>query len=142
MQVLGVKLTLLLELLPKPVLRHQYFYEAKVLIYLRNNPLIFFIFNLLKDLIYWSISKKGNIWRKINNTNLIKETVRPELELQKIKYDTQCEKLIVAPWLSLLHDVIHQSLNLGSAQVQILLTTCRRFAMVKISNYGTSWKYG
>ena len=34
----------------------------------------------------------------------------------------------------------YQSLNPGSAQVQILLATCRRFEMVRISNHGPSWK--
>ena len=33
-----------------------------------------------------------------------------------------------------------QSLNTGSAQVQILLAVCRRFTMVRISDNGPSWK--
>ena len=45
-----------------------------------------------------------------------------------------------ATWLSLLHNFIQQSLNSGSAQVQILLAACRRFAMVKISDNGPGWK--
>ena len=46
----------------------------------------------------------------------------------------------VVYWLSLLHNFILQSLNSGSAQVQILLTVCWRFAMVRISDNGPSWK--
>ena len=38
--------------------------------------------------------------------------------------------------LSLLHNFIQQSLFLGSAQVQILLALCRRFAMVRVSDNG------
>ena len=41
---------------------------------------------------------------------------------------------------SLLHNVIHQSLNSRSAQVQILLAACRRFAMVRLSDNGPGWK--
>ena len=41
---------------------------------------------------------------------------------------------------SLLHNFIQQSLNSGSAQVQILLAVCRRFEMVRISNNGPGWK--
>ena len=37
-------------------------------------------------------------------------------------------------WLSLLHNFIQLSLNSGSLQVQILLTMCWRFAMVRISD--------
>ena len=33
-------------------------------------------------------------------------------------------------WLSLLHNFIQLSLNLGFAQVRLLLAACRRFAMV------------
>ena len=36
--------------------------------------------------------------------------------------------------------LIQQSSNSGSAQVQILLTTCRRFAMVRISDDGLGWE--
>ena len=43
-------------------------------------------------------------------------------------------------WLSLLHNFIQQSLNSGSAQVQILLVVCQRFAVVRISNSGPGWK--
>ena len=46
----------------------------------------------------------------------------------------------VVLWLALLHNFIQQSLNLGSAQVQILLVTCQRFEMVRISNNGPGWK--
>ena len=35
-------------------------------------------------------------------------------------------------WLSLLHSFIHQRLNSGSAPVQILLASCRKFGMVRI----------
>ena len=45
-------------------------------------------------------------------------------------------------WLSLLHNFIQQSPNSGSAQVQILLEMCRRFAMVRFSHNGLGWKYG
>ena len=45
----------------------------------------------------------------------------------------------VVQWLSLLHNFIQQNLNSGSAQVQILLATCRRFAMVRISDNGPDW---
>ena len=41
---------------------------------------------------------------------------------------------------SLLHNFIQQSLNSGSAQVQILLVACRRFEMVRISDNGLDWK--
>ena len=43
-------------------------------------------------------------------------------------------------WLSLLHNFIQQSLNLGSAHLQILLTVCQRFAMVRISDSSSGWK--
>ena len=33
-------------------------------------------------------------------------------------------------WLSLLHSFIHQRLNLGSAPVQILLASCRKFGII------------
>ena len=46
----------------------------------------------------------------------------------------------VVKWLSLLHNSIQLSPNLGSAQVQILLAACRRFAMVRISDNDTGWK--
>ena len=46
----------------------------------------------------------------------------------------------VVYWLSLLHSYIQQSLNSRSAQVQILLTTCRRFAMMRISDNSPGWK--
>ena len=36
-------------------------------------------------------------------------------------------------WLSLLRNFIHQRLNSGSAQVQVLYAACQRFAMVRIS---------
>ena len=45
----------------------------------------------------------------------------------------------VVQWLSLLHNFIQQSLNSGSAQAQILLAACRRFAMVRISDSGPGW---
>ena len=48
--------------------------------------------------------------------------------------------IVVVSWLSPLHNFIQQSLNSGSAQVQILLTTCRRFVMVRISDNGPDWK--
>ena len=38
--------------------------------------------------------------------------------------------------LSLLHNFIHQSLNSGSVQVQILLAAFRRFSMARISDNG------
>ena len=47
---------------------------------------------------------------------------------------------IMVQWLSLLHNFIQQSLNSGSAQVQILLVVCRRFVMVRISDNGPGWK--
>ena len=46
----------------------------------------------------------------------------------------------VVEWLSLLHNFIQLSLNLGSAQVQTLVTACRRFAMVMISDNDPGWK--
>ena len=42
--------------------------------------------------------------------------------------------------LSLLHKFIQQSLNSGSAQVQILLAACPRLVMVRISDNGPGWK--
>ena len=46
----------------------------------------------------------------------------------------------VVRWLSLLHNFIQLILNSGSAQVQILLTVCRRFAIVRISDNDPRWK--
>ena len=40
----------------------------------------------------------------------------------------------VVQWLSLLHKFIQLSLNSGSAQFQTLLSACRGFAMVRISD--------
>ena len=51
-----------------------------------------------------------------------------------------CTSDAVVYWLSLLHNFIQLSLNSGSAQVQILLAACRRFAMVRISDNGPGWK--
>ena len=45
----------------------------------------------------------------------------------------------VVQWLSLLHNFIQQSLNSGSAQVEILLAVCWRFAMVRSSDNGPGW---
>ena len=42
--------------------------------------------------------------------------------------------------LSVLHNLIQQSLNSGSVQVQILLAACQRFAVVRISDNGPGWK--
>ena len=42
--------------------------------------------------------------------------------------------------MSPLHNFIHQSLNSGSAQVQILYAACRRFEIVLISESGPGWK--
>ena len=42
----------------------------------------------------------------------------------------------VVYWLSLLHNFIQLSLDSGSAQAQILLAECPRFAMVRISDDG------
>ena len=44
----------------------------------------------------------------------------------------------VVLWLSLMHYFIQLSLNSVSGPAQILLTTCRRFAMVRISDNGRS----
>ena len=46
----------------------------------------------------------------------------------------------VVKWLSLLYNFIQQSLNSGSAQVQILIAACRGFAIVRISDNGPDWK--
>ena len=46
----------------------------------------------------------------------------------------------VVQWLSLLDNFIQLSLNSGSAQVESLLAACRRFAMVRISDNGSTWK--
>ena len=46
----------------------------------------------------------------------------------------------VVQWLSLLHNSIQLSLNSDSAQVQFLLATCWRFAIVRISGNGSGWK--
>ena len=48
----------------------------------------------------------------------------------------------VLSWLSLLHNFIQQSLNLGAAHVQILPSACRRLALVRASDNALSWKYG
>ena len=37
---------------------------------------------------------------------------------------------------------LHSTKKSGSVQVQIMLTACRRFAMVRISGNGPVWKYG
>ena len=42
--------------------------------------------------------------------------------------------------LSLLYNFNQLSLNSGSVQVQTLLAVCQRFAMVRISDNGSSWK--
>ena len=47
---------------------------------------------------------------------------------------------LVAPWCIGYHYFIQQSLNSGSAQVQILFTVCQRCKMVRISDNGPSWK--
>ena len=46
------------------------------------------------------------------------------------------ERFHCAKWLSLPHNFIQLSLNSTSAHVQILLTACQRFAMVRISDNG------
>ena len=38
------------------------------------------------------------------------------------------------------HNLIQQSLNSGSVQVQILLVACERFPMMRISDNGPGWK--
>ena len=43
-------------------------------------------------------------------------------------------------WLSLLHNFIQQSLTSGSVEVQILVTVCQRFVMLRISDIDPSWK--
>ena len=51
----------------------------------------------------------------------------------------------LAPWCSGYYcckKFIQQSLNSGSAQVQVLFTLCWRFKMVRICNNGHSRKYG
>ena len=40
---------------------------------------------------------------------------------------------VVVYWLSLPHNFIQQSLNSGSAQIQVLLVACRKFVLVRIS---------
>ena len=45
-------------------------------------------------------------------------------------------------WLSLLQNFIQRSLDSDSIEVQILLTACPRFAMVKISDNSPGWKLG
>ena len=42
-------------------------------------------------------------------------------------------------YLTLLHN-FQQCLNSGYAQIQILLTVCQRFAMMRISDRGPGWK--
>ena len=44
------------------------------------------------------------------------------------------DETVTEDLLSILHNFIHPSLNSDFAQVQALLTVCRRFAMVKISD--------
>ena len=51
---------------------------------------------------------------------------------KKCSLSYQCGAVV--QWLSLLHNFIRQSLNSGSAQVQILLMACCRFKMVRISD--------
>ena len=43
-------------------------------------------------------------------------------------------RIAVVLWLSLLHNFIQLRLQSGSAQVQTLLTSCWRFAMLRISD--------
>ena len=50
------------------------------------------------------------------------------------------EKHLCQSLYSLMHNFIQQSLNSGSAQAQILLGSCGRFAMVKIFGGGPGWK--
>ena len=60
------------------------------------------------------------------------------LESSNNEYRWCCgdERGALVYWLSLLHNFIQQRLNSGSAQVLILLGTCWRFAMVRISGNG------
>ena len=44
------------------------------------------------------------------------------------------------PWRSGYHHCTSLSLNSGSVQAEVLLATCRRFAMVRISGNGPGWK--
>ena len=46
----------------------------------------------------------------------------------------------VVQCLSILRNFIQRSLSSGSAQVQILLADCRRFALVGFSDNGPNWK--
>ena len=66
-----------------------------------------------------------------------------QVHLRKVKILLSAEKLVQSvQWLSLLHNFIQLSLNLGSAQAQILLAACWRFVMVRISDNGPGWKLG
>ena len=60
-------------------------------------------------------------------------------QLHKISVQYKWRRVVVVINTVQLHST-KPELNSGSAQVQILLVTCRRFEMVRISENGHGWK--
>ena len=89
-------------------------------------------------------SKVRNFW--MGGAIAIKPSKLLYLHKNYLKYvDILQSRLtyFVAPWCSGYHyctTSFSKSLNSDSVQVQTLLSTCRRFAMVRIPDNGPSWK--
>ena len=79
---------------------------------------------------------------KLNITNkfLLSHISKFKLVTQDVRLSTYVS--VRTPWCSgyLLHNFIQESLDSGSAQVQILLVACQRFEMGMISDNGPAWK--
>ena len=96
-------------------------------------------------------SKKWSDWIsrvKLFKWNHISDILGKSCKMEIFVVNTLWERTIsVKPyiqytmvwWLSLLQNFIQQSLNSGSAQVQILVTACQRSAMVRISDNYLDW---
>ena len=71
------------------------------------------------------------LWKQFISTISEKESSNnwKSIIQRKIKMSIRCD---------VVHNFIQQSLNTYSAQVQVLLAACRRFAMVSISGNGPS----
>ena len=107
---------------------------------------------------YWTWNKRGHytsqvlrtlLFFQINlspNTKFVDTTMsqkydiplrpshKPCLRNRKICFFCWLEQ-----WLSLLHNYIQHSLDVDFAQVQILLTVCQGFVMMKTSDSGPDW---
>ena len=87
---------------------------------------------------HWS--EMGYVFSKYSYFHFIIQGVLQK-NIFKLKCTYSKKHGAVVEWLSLLHNVIQlNSLNSGSAQVQILLAACRRLAMVTMSDNGPGWK--